>query len=225
MPRGFSLNTYGGMAYSAPISSTPQWIQDASYRSTDPFSDVVGDITNQGCQALGVPDSICRLGAAAVNQWLGGGGGGSSSGASQLVADCPEGFRLDPETGRCLQEGVRGAIERFLPGGQAGTLADEMGQPVIGAFGQAGVIPAARGTIQRADGSTGPILKCPRGMVLGKDDICYAKSVVPRKFRKWAPAARPPVSAGDAKAIRKADSARNRVKNLAKKSGFSCKKR
>lgn len=70
-------------------------------------------------------------------------------------------------------------------------------------------------------------LRCPRGMVLGLDDLCYPKAMLGRrsKFRKWRQPPRPPVSASDAAAIRRAERARERVKNLAKNVGFTVKKR
>lgn len=225
MPFGRGFNSGPFSSPYGSSSGTPRYIRDASLASLDPYSEVIGGIANQGCVALGVPESICRLGEAAVNQWLGGGASGGSSAAAPLVPDCPEGFRIDPDTGRCVEVGFRGGIERILPGGQTGTLADVSGEAVVGAFGQPGILPMQRGTIQRSDGTVGPILKCPRGMVLAKDDVCYVKSAIPRRFRKWAPDPRPPVSAQDAKAIRQADRAKTRVKKLASKSGFTCKKR
>ena len=142
-----------------------------------------------------------------------------------LTGGCPTGFRLNPATGQCEEEGIRGAIERFLPGGQTGMLGPGFGPAVVGAFGTPALTPAQVGTRRKADGSVGPILQCPPGAVLGKDDLCYMKGSIPRQFRKWKPAPRPPVSAGDAKAIRRAERARGRVKKLATNVGFTCRKR
>ena len=95
---------------------------------------------------------------------------------------------------------------------------DVFGEAVVGAFGMPALIPAIVGEV-----NGNPIRRCPRGSVLGKDDLCYNK--LPRNFRKWPRAPRAPVTAGDAKAIRRADGARGRVKKLAGDVGFTCKKR
>lgn len=134
-------------------------------------------------------------------------------------AGCPSGFKKDSK-GNCIKTGVGGVIQRTLPGGKKGTLEDVFGDAVIGAFGVPGLVPAQVGVI-----NDNPILKCPAGMVLGKDNICYVRSVLPRQFRKWPPPGRAPVTAGDAKAIRRAKSATNRVKKLASNVGFTCTKK
>jgi len=84
------------------------------------------------------------------------------------------------------------------------------------------MVPVQVGQIQRRDGSVGPILRCARGMVLGMDNLCYPKAVLPRrsKFRKWRGQARPAVSAADVKAIRTAAAAKGRVLALAKDVGL-----
>lgn len=146
-------------------------------------------------------------------------GGGTqvlpAGGGFGFAPGCPEGFRVDAN-GRCVREGIGGAIERFLPGGQTGVLG-QGGTAVIGAFGTPGVLPAQVGVI-----NGNPIFRCPRAMVLGADNVCYAKGSLPRQFRKWKPGTRPAVSGGDVRAIRQAASAKRRVKKLAQNVGFSC---
>lgn len=138
--------------------------------------------------------------------------------------NCPEGFVF--RNGRCEVAGIRGTIERTLPGGSTGFLpmTVETPQATIGAFGLPAALPAQVGTIRRSDGTQGPILRCSPGMVLGKDDLCYPKQVLGRRgrFRKYPAPQRPPITAADAAAIRKAASARNRVKKLAGDVGFKC---
>lgn len=63
-------------------------------------------------------------------------------------------------------------------------------------------------------------LQCPKGLVLGKDERCYAKGTIPPKLRKWRPATKPPVTAGDARAVRRAAATKTRVKKLAKDVGL-----
>jgi len=135
-------------------------------------------------------------------------------------ADCPGGFRVDPRSGDCIQIGFRGAVERALPFGQTGTLADEFGEAVVGAFGMPALIPAQVGEIQGR-----PILRCPRGAVLGKDSLCYQKGVIPIKFRKWRPARKPPISAKRWAELKGTATTKRMAKEIAAAAGFSCKKR
>lgn len=110
----------------------------------------------------------------------------------------------------------------------AGTCVDLV--PGGATSGQGLIVPGLNGS-QLLPGAVAPgavqtmRLRCPEGMVLGRDNMCYWKQVLPKKFRKWQPAPKPPVSAADAKAIRRADAAKNRVKRLATKSGFTCKRK
>lgn len=91
------------------------------------------------------------------------------------------------------------------------------GQAVEGAFGMAAFVPEEEMRLT---------LVCPPGHVLGDDELCYPKAVLPRrsKFRKWRGEMRPPVSAADAKAIRKAAAAKERVLLLAKSVGLHASK-
>lgn len=140
-------------------------------------------------------------------------------------------LRADPKSAGCpgftnvmLPNGTCFDPFNIVPGGAevfSGPVigsGDGFGAAVVGAFGMAALIPAIVGEV-----NGNPIRRCPRGSVLGKDDLCYNK--LPKNFRKWPRAARAPVTAGDAKAIRRAESARGRVKKLAGDVGFTCKKR
>jgi len=90
-------------------------------------------------------------------------------------------------------------------------------QAVEGAFGMPAAVP---------DEEVRTVLVCPPGMVLGHDELCYMKALLPKRsqFRKWRGQARPPVSAADARAIRKAASAKDRVLKLAKSVGLHASK-
>jgi hypothetical protein len=224
-PKNGALKMNLGLNRGGGLGSSP--IMGLTYQPPPGFlpMDGRGGLTGvgiSGCEALGVPRSICEAGADAINSFLGRGGSstGSSSPATQLVAGCPDGYVN--VNGRCEREGIGGAIQRFLPGGRTGTLADQYGEAVLGAFGIPGIMPSVVGQRQNARGEVNPILECPPGAVLGKDNVCYMKGSIPRKFRKWPPAPRAPVTAGDAKAIRKAERARGRVKKLAGNVGFKC---
>ncbi len=150
-------------------------------------------------------------------------------------ARCGSGFSLDSR-GNCVQDrfpirvGPIGIDPgAFLPGGDPGIgfvpreTTTAVGEAVIGAFDMPAIVPEVVGTIRRRDGSTGPILHCPPGSVLGRDDLCYMG--LTNKWRKWPKASRPPVSASDAKCIRRAASATKRVERLAKSVGLKTRKR
>lgn len=127
---------------------------------------------------------------------------------------CPTGFQWDGS--QCVQTGFRGAVERILPGGETGTGVDVYGQAVMGAFGKPALQPYV---------ASQPVQRCPPGLVLGKDNLCYARSSIRNTDRKWPKPPRPALSAQDMKVIRKASSLQNKVKRAAQKSGFTCKKR
>jgi len=133
--------------------------------------------------------------------------------STSLAASCPEGFRQNPSTGVCEKVGVMGGLERILPGGRTGTLPQTFGDAVIGAFGTPALMPAQFMV---------PTLRCPAGMVLGKDSLCYPKQVLGArgKWRKHPADRRPPVTAADAAAIRRAAATTKRVQSLAKSVGL-----
>jgi len=129
---------------------------------------------------------------------------------------CPGGMVKFGE--RCLDPSA------VLPGGDP-FITGAGGTAVMGAFGMPAMQPMIVGSVMKDDGTTSPVRRCMAGMVLGKDDLCYPKAALNRKYRKWAPDRKPPVSAADAQAIRQAESAKKRVKKLAGDVGFTCKKR
>ncbi len=162
-----------------------------------------------------------------------------------LRTDCPEGARAfpdghchnvvgfatqetiaaHPELARVKLPGAGAAVARFLPFGETGfgVSPSDFGEAVIGAFGMPALVPAVVGQIANRVGVISNILRCPRGAVLGKDDLCYNK--IPNSFRKWPRAPRAPVTAADAKCIRRAASAKGRVERLAKSVGLKTSKR
>lgn len=104
-----------------------------------------------------------------------------------------------------------------FPGGSPMTV-PAGGNAVQGAFGMPAMTPVTEQRVHRT---------CPEGMVLGKDNLCYPKQVLPRrsKFRKWRPSPRPKVSHADFKAIRKAKSVKKKLKSLGKDAGLKVKNR
>lgn len=161
----------------------------------------------------------CRIAAGAIGGGSGGGGGGSQTGGGQpgqpLVAEtssCPPGsFRWNDT---CIAPGD------MFPGGDPGTFAAG-GVPVSGAFGLPAFQPTQVGSINGR-----PVRRCPSRTVLGLDNLCYPKGTIGRNYRKWPPSAKPPVSAFDARMMRKygkGGSKAKAAKKLATEAGFACK--
>ena len=91
------------------------------------------------------------------------------------------------------------------------------GDVVEGAWGLPAVTP---------DVAMRQVLDCPRGMVLGIDNLCYPKAVLSSRnvHRKWRRPPKPTVSRRDEVAIRRAASAKDRVLELAKEVGLHASK-
>jgi len=172
------------------------------------------------CRNLGF-GSLCDLGEATIRSLI----GGAQPGGSVPTVKCPEGFVFDARSNTCLVDTVRGASERLIPGGATGVM--ELGAPVVGAFGQPALTPAVVGNITKRDGSTGPILRCPSRMVLGFDNLCYSKSVLPARSvnRKWKKPTKPPITASQWREIKGRKSTMDKAKEVATAAGFTCKRR
>lgn len=69
--------------------------------------------------------------------------------------------------------------------------------------------------------------KCPEGMVLGQDELCYPKQILRRdsRFRKWRPGTRPVMTGGERAAIRKARRAITRTRDAIADIGITVKKK
>ena len=172
-------------------------------------SGILGDLLNRAGRAAA--DRLGRELENRINPMPSGGGSIplSPSGFQPTAGNCPDGrIRI---RGQCVD------ITAALPGGEPLTI-PAGGTATMGAFGLPAVTPTIVG--QR---NGRPIRQCPTGLVLGKDDMCYAG--LPNRFRKWPKKAKPPVTAADMKAIRRADRTKTRVKKLAGNVGFTCKKR
>jgi len=139
----------------------------------------------------------------------GGGGGGTGGGGGDVQipftgAGCPSG--QVEILGKCVDPGA------FLPGGDP-FVTKAGGQPVTGAFGFPAQTPDVRSRETRSCG--------PR-MVLGFDNLCYPKAVLPprSRFRKWRRAPKPIISRRDTVALRIAGRARDRLADAAKDAGL-----
>lgn len=107
-------------------------------------------------------------------------------------ATCPDGsFKV---LGRCIDLQPGGAVSgggMMLGGGEA----------VLGRYGVA-MVPASA---QRTR------LRCPRGMVLGMDNLCYNRRDLRKDERKWRPGRKPLLTGGELNAISTAMSAAKKL--------------
>jgi len=125
----------------------------------------------------------------------------------------PATSRCDPPNqiinGRCQAptSGIRGKIERLLPGGRTGFgPVDFPGNAVMGQFGA-----ALEPTIVDQE-----VSRCPRGSVLGKDGLCYNKRDLRNSERMWPRGRRPLLTGGDMRAISIAASAAKKLQRKEK---------
>ena len=130
--------------------------------------------------------------------------GGGCSPAQLGLSGRGGGYTPNGGEGRDKPGGIA-AVQRFLPGGATGQYVP--GEAVLGQWGAA-LEPQVIGEVERQDGTTGPILRCLRGMVLGTDDLCYNKPLA-RGKRKWPPGTKPFLTGGDVKCLRTANRLRS----------------
>ena len=90
-------------------------------------------------------------------------------------------------------------------------------QTVMSPLGVPAVVPFDVGDIRRADGSVGPILRCPAKHVLGPQSLCYLKGSIPNTWRKWPKGPKPLLSAMDGKILRHARSVEKRLRRVSSK--------
>ena len=152
-----------------------------------------------------------------IAEGLIGGRRGTGTGSKPGEAPSTQGSGLTGG-GTCPTGTIRGPLGTcidLVPGGSTsghGVLVPQVPAGAAGGFGFLGAV--APGVHAQ------PRFTCPTGFVLGIDNMCYHKKVLPRQFRKWKPAPRPVLSAADAKTIRRADTLRKKVKRVAKRSGL-----
>jgi len=122
---------------------------------------------------------------------------------------CSPGFFRAPD-GSCQQllgrptPGALGMVQRTLPFGATGL--QQFGEAVMGQFGAA-LEPGIRPSDVRV---------CPRGTVLGVDDLCYNKRDIKNSERKWPRGRRPLLTGGDMRCISIASAAAKRLQSKQK---------
>lgn len=121
---------------------------------------------------------------------------------------CPPGFRMTSRGCEALRQapgrGFLDPLRALIPGGDPGTT--EFGEAVMGRFGAA-LEPGFR------DSSTAV---CPRGTILGIDDLCYNKGDLKNKERKWPRGRKPLLTGGEMRCISIAAGAAKRLERKTK---------
>jgi len=177
---------------------------------------IAGQLGVIGCNQISNPQLRAACIAIATAVTVGGmmNGNGAPSGGGMMQNG---GGGVTGLVGPCMPPLMMGPNGCFNPNSPAG--ADAFGTEVaLGIFG----IPSAAPRQVGSYGMGRPILRCGRGLVLGKDNRCYAKGSIPRSARKWAPEPRPLVSRSDVKALARIKSIKGRVKKAASSAGLSC---
>jgi len=107
-------------------------------------------------------------------------------------AGCPPGTVWDPQGQFC--------VSPKSPVGKR-ALGDQFGEAVMGRYGAA-LIP---------DIQSRTVSDCPRGTVLGDDDLCYNKRDLRNSERKWPVGRKPLLTGGEVRAIGIASAAAKRL--------------
>lgn len=169
----------------------------------------------------GVGDVIIDIGGAIIDRLLPPGGGGRNGALK------PTGITVDSQ-GRCIPPFRRDQFGNcsVFAGKQKGpddvsTGGTDMvvfSDAVTGAFGMPAIRPV---NIPQNH------LTCPKGMVLGEDDLCYPRQVLRRdsRFRKWKPGTRPVLTGGEVRAIATARRAITRGRERMSSLGVTVKKK
>lgn len=122
-----------------------------------------------------------------------------------LTAGCRAGQTRVNGVCRTRTTGVRGIIERLVPGGRSGF--EPAGAAVMGQFGAA-LEPFVEDRMVRT---------CLPGMVLGRDGLCYNRRDLSNKERAYPKGTRPLGTPGEMAALRKAASFGRRMETTIKR--------
>lgn len=193
-----------GPKFSAPPATLvgPSVLPPFDPSQGDPLSfGTIGSVDLSG-GGLSVSGDIFGIPVSA-NLPFGGGSSEPASGGSAVPGSfapssggCPGIFQVRGPNGTCVD------LTALPPGGdpaltgrtpRSGSL-DGFGDAVLGLYG-VGIVP-------RADVQT--VRRCPRGMALGKDGICYEGLHRNSPRREWPMGMKPLMTGGDRSAIRRA---------------------
>lgn len=193
-----------------PQQFVPQQFGPSPFQSQLSAGDVGRAVVGAGgCDLLPEPyKTACKF----AGQVLGG-PGTSTSTPTLTEKPCKPG--TVKVGNQCVSPGdaFPGGAPMFTPAG---------GGAVIGGFGLPALVPTIVGAVANKWGQTVPIRRCPSMMVLGRDNLCYPKALLPRRsrLRKHRPGPRPPMTGADAQALRRLGTLQHRVMDLAASAGL-----
>lgn len=186
---------------------------DIGFAPTAPSEGIIGGLIGAGIGFITggpggiIPGAITGYGAGESPSSPGStGGAGYGAGPSGFAPGCPTGYVF--RNGRCEKEGLVGWVQQTIPGGQTGVVPYQPTQ--MGGYGMMGASPEVR---QQTT------LRCEAGWVLGTDNLCYPKRMIPARYRKHPPGTRPLLTGGEVKTLRKIGSLQKKVEKVWAKAG------
>ncbi len=141
------------------------------------------------------------------------GGGSEAPPQQQLVpgttSDCPGVFSVrDPVTGNCVD------LTALPPGGDPAVTGPVLSAPQADGFGAAVKGVFGVGIVPRVEVQA--VRRCPAGMALGKDGVCYDGLSRNSPKRAWPMGMKPLLTPGERRAIKVAASAAGKLKRAQK---------
>ena len=113
--------------------------------------------------------------------------------------------------------GIRGFVQRVVPGGATGLEVEQNGMMPAAAMGAPGLATLGRfGAAVEPTFRSSTIRDCPRGMVLAVDSLCYSRRDVRNSERFWPRGRRPLLTGGEMRAISTAASAARKLQRKQK---------
>lgn len=163
-----------------------------------------------------------QLGTAWVGKELGLTGGSASEPPSGESVVPGAGLQAPQGTG-CSWPMVRGPggtcidLSALPPGGDPAVVGAGSMPPASGGYadGYGDAVRGYYGVALQPRVEARAVRKCPPGMVLGKDNLCYES--LRKSARKWDPGMKPLMTGGDRKAIRRAASVAGKLKREQKR--------
>lgn len=207
----FDTRSIGYTTPRTPRRSGLGAIPSAGAGGTSGVTAPVSSQVNWGGIGRGVVDFLGPIAEEEIRRRLQGRGGSAGGGGGG--GGCTPPLVRDPTSGVCLFPGSPG--EASVTDVTDVTMPDS-GIGPLGLFAQ----PTVVGEIQGQ-----PIRRCPRGLVLARDNMCYSKKDLPNRFRKHPKRKKAKISAYDWKMMNRygpGGSKQQKAKEMAQAAGFSC---
>jgi len=210
--------------YDSPVPMEPSTMDPVLLDQMDPANSIISRIAGGavglitggiGGAVAGVLTDPFGSAGSAVGGGSTGGSGSSAPATSFAGTSCPPGYYS--VGGTCINPGAAfpGGVPLTVP--STGTSLTTTGGTAVAtgaSFGMPALAPYVVSTVRR---------KCAAGYVLGRDDLCYPKGMLPKRYRKWN-RSKPYISRAQFRLIAKADRQRDKILTLAKKAGLHASK-